>query len=593
MSRLLILAAGGLATTMLVAVPSSASTTMHEPPARTAASIDGLLDRMSLDEKVGQLFVVSFAGTSATSVTEDNAKANIQALGARTAVEAVRRYHVGGVIYFAGNIRSPQQIAAVSGALQRQATTSGAGIPLSISTDQEGGTVWRLGAPASMSPGNMAVGATGSVDNAYRAGEIMAKEMRSLGINWNLAPVADVNTLPDNQVDGARSFGDDPARVPAFVRSAVLGQKAGGVASTVKHFPGLGSSRNNSDVAIARSNQSAAQFRSRDFPAFEAGIDAGVEAVLTAHLVAPKLVGSKRPTSLSYKVVTQILRGELGFQGAVITDSLQAAALSAIPPRRVVVEAIKAGNDMLLMPVNLPEAISAIRDAVRDGTISEQRLNASVRRILEMKEKAGMLNPPWRGTLARIGATVGTPEHLAEMSRIALDSVTLISPTGAEVPLGRSTRSILVAGTGNTAVPAMAAALSTYGFSTTSLVTGFGATQSTIDKAVAAARDADAVVLLTYDVFGDDGQKRLIPAMIATGVPVTVVPVDGPYDAAWARRAAAVVTSYGYTPTNLQAVASVLVGRRPAGTLPVAIPAVTPRPRPVLYPRGWGLQSWR
>jgi beta-N-acetylhexosaminidase len=179
------------------------------------------------------------------------------------------------------------------------------------------------------------------------------------------------------------------------------------------------------------------------------------------------------------------------------------------------------------------------------------------------------------------------------MSRIALDSVTLISPTGAEVPLGRSTRSILVAGTGNTAVPAMAAALSTYGFSTTSLVTGFGATQSTIDKAVAAARDADAVVLLTYDVFGDDGQKRLIPAMIATGVPVTVVPVDGPYDAAWARRAAAVVTSYGYTPTNLQAVASVLVGRRPAGTLPVAIPAVTPRPRPVLYPRGWGLQSWR
>ena len=554
--------------------------------------VDDLLKGMSLDEKVGQLFVVSFAGTSATSVSAANATANEKALGVSTAVEAVRAYHVGGIIYFSGNITSPQQIAEVSGALQRSAINSGAGIPLSISTDQEGGTVWRLGAPASMSPGNMAVGATGNVYNAYRAGEIMAQEMRVLGINWNLAPVADVNTLPDNQVDGARSFGDDPTRVPAFVRSAVLGQRAGGVASTVKHFPGLGSSRNNSDVAIARSDQTAAQFRNRDFPAFKAGIGAGVEAVLTAHLVAPKLVGSQRPTSLSHRVVTDILRDELGFQGAVITDSLQAAALNAIPPRTVVVEAIKAGNDMLLMPINLPEAFDAVREAVRDGTISEQRLDASVRRILEMKLRAGMLTPPWRGTLARIGATVGTPEHLAEMGQIALDSVTLISPKGADVPLRRTTRNVLVAGTGTTAVPAMASALETYGFTVTPLVTGFGATQETIDGALAAARQADAVVLLTYDVFGDAGQKRLIPALIDTGVPVTVVPVDGPYDAAWARRAAAVVTSYGYTPTNLQAVATVLLGRRPAGSLPVAIPAVVPPPRPVLYPRGWGLQAW-
>ncbi len=295
----------------------------------------------------------------------------------------------------------------------------------------------------------------------------MAQEMRSLGINWNLAPVADVNTLPYNQVDGARSFGDDPEKVAVFVRSAVQGQRAGGVASAVKHFPGLGSSKANSDFGIARSAQTAAQFRNRDFPAFSAAIDSGVEAVLTAHLVAPKLVGSDRPTSLSRKVVTRILRQELGFRGAVITDSLQAAALSAIPQRRVVVDAFVAGNDMLLMPVNLPAAIKAMRVAVRDGTVTRERLDRSVRRILQMKMNAGMLDPPWRGTLPDVAATVGAADHLAEMDRIALDSVTLIAPDGAVAPLSGTTGRILVAGTGSTAVPAMTAALSARGLQTT------------------------------------------------------------------------------------------------------------------------------
>ncbi|MEZ5116540.1 MAG: glycoside hydrolase family 3 protein [Candidatus Nanopelagicales bacterium] len=553
--------------------------------------VERTLARMTLAERIGQLFVVSFAGTASKSTNATNAKANRQALGVDTAAQAVRRYHVGGVIYFSANITSPQQLAALSGSLQRTAVDSGANVPLSISIDQEGGTVWRLGTPASMSPGNMAVGATGDPRNAYLVGSVMAQEMRALGVTWNLAPVADVNTQQYNQVDGARSFGDDPQRVPAYVRAAVQGQRAGGVASAVKHFPGLGSSKQNSDVAIALSSQTAAQFRSRDLPAFAAAIDADVESVLTAHLVAPKLVGSTTPTSLSRRVITGILRDELGFDGAVITDTLQAAALQAIPPKRVVVQAILAGNDMLLMPVNLPAAVQAIRSAVRDGTITRQRLDDSVRRILEMKLKAGMLDPPWRGSLAEIGATVGTPDHLATMGRVALDSVTLIGPKGARVPLGPWVDDVLVAGTGTTAVPQMASTLSAMGFRTTSMVTGFGATAQTIAGAVAAARKADAVVLLTYDVFGDGGQKRLIPALIGTGVPVVVVPVDGPYDAAWASGAAAVVTSYGYTPTNLQAVASVLVGRTPTGRLPVAIRTKGLPPHRIQFPRGWGL-AW-
>ncbi|MBI1352592.1 MAG: glycoside hydrolase family 3 protein [Actinomycetales bacterium] len=551
--------------------------------------IDGLLARMTLDEKIGQLFVVSFNGTTATHATSANATANEAEIGTATIAEAIRRYHVGGVIYFGANVVSPQQVAQLSAALQSAATSSGAKVPLSLSVDQEGGTVWRLNAPASLSPGNMAVGATGDPANAYAAGRIMAQEMRTLGINWNLAPVSDVNTQPYNQADGARSFGDDPSVVPAYVRQAVLGQRAGGVASTLKHFPGLGSTLSNSDVAIAKSSQTAEQFRRRDLPAFAAGIDAGAEAVLTAHLQAPRLVGSNRPTSLSYKVVTGILRNELGFRGAVITDTLQAAALDAIPPARVVVEALRAGNDMLLMPVNLPSAVAAVRQAVQDGRLTRERIDRSVRRILELKAKAGMLDGPWRGSLAMIAGTVGAPDHLAVMSRIANESATLISPRDARVPL-RPRGLILVAGPVASTVPQLADALDTLGFTTTTMVTGFGATTDTIDKAVASARSASLVVLQTYDVFGDSGQKALLPALIGTGVPVVVVPIDGPYDAAWASGAAAVVTTYGFTATNLQAVATALVGGITAGRLPVTVPAAGPRPRPVLFPRDWGLR---
>jgi beta-N-acetylhexosaminidase len=577
-------------------VPAAESAATAGSPIATSLSradrrrVERILRGMTLEEKVGQVFVVSFDGTSATAPDPVSATANMAAYGEAAATGMVARYHVGGVIYFGGNITSPQQLAQMSGALQNAARGSGAGIPLSISIDQEGGIVTRLNAPASMSPGNMAVGATDDPRNAKRAGRILAAEMRAMGINWNLAPVSDVNTQPYNQVDGARSFGDDPKQVPAFVRRAVRGQQAGGVASAAKHFPGLGSSKSNSDVAVAVSYQSARQFRTRDFPAFRAAIDADVETVLTAHLVARKLVGSGRPTSLSRKVVTGILRDELEFRGAVITDTLQAVALDAYPPDWVVVQAFLAGNDMLLMPVDLPDAIAALRSAVRDGTVSKRRLDDSVRRILRMKAKAGMLDPPWRGSPGRIGATVGTPDHVATMARIANESVTLIAPRGARVPLRPSTGSLLVAGTGNTAVPQMAAILQTYGFDTQTMVTGFGATESLIAQAVAAARQNSAVVILTYDVFGDRGQQRLLQALIATGLPVTVVPVNGPYDAPFADGAAAVVTSYGYTATNLQAVVGVLVGRDPPGTLPVRVPPAG-ETRKTLYPAGWGL-SW-
>ena len=239
----------------------------------------------------------------------------------------------------------------------------------------------------------------------------------------------------------------------------------------------------------------------------------------------------------------------------------------------------------------MAKGFEAVRRAVADGRISRARLDASVRRILTLKAEAGMLDDPRAGSLNEIARTVGAPDHVATMARIARDAATLIAPEEARVPLRPRTRTVLVAGPVSSTVPQMAGMLTTLGFATTPLVTGFEATQETIDAAVTAARKADVVVLQTSDVFGDSGQKRLIPALIATGTPVIVVPVDGPYDAAWAEGASAIVTTYGFTTTNLQAVVQALVGARTTGNLPVTVPAAGPRPRPTLFPRGWGL-TW-
>lgn len=565
-----------------VQAPDARRPSLSRPERRR---VERLLRGMTLAEKVGQVFTVAFAGQSASAPDAASAATNLAAFGQAAATGMVRDYHVGGVIYFGANVRSPQQVAQLSRDLQIAATRSGAGVPLSVSIDQEGGTVTRLPAPASVAPGNMAVGATADLGAAHDVARVLGTELRSLGVTWDLAPVVDVNTEPLNAADGSRSFGDDPARVSMFAHAAVDGLHAGGVATSAKHFPGLGSTISNSDFSVSRSDQAAAEFRRRDFPPFSAAIAAGTDSVMTAHLVAPRLAGSDVPTSMSGAVVRGMLRDELGFRGVVVTDTLQAAALDAIPPDRRVVDAFLAGNDVLLMPVSLPSAVTALTDAVADGTVPTARLDRSVRRILTMKARTGMLDRPWAGTVAEIGDTVGTPDHLATMADAADAAITLLAPV--PVPLGPATGPVLVAGFGRTTVPAMAGLLSAYGLTVDQQVVGTHPTPAAVTAAVAAARRHAAVVLLTYNVNGDPGQQQLMRALIDTGVPVTVVMVGAPYDAAWADGAAAVLAAYAYTAPNLQAAARALLGRPTTGTLPVAVPAAAD-PTTVAFPRGWG-----
>jgi beta-N-acetylhexosaminidase len=510
---------------------------------------------MTPAEKIGQMIVAYVYGESATTVSAADAAANQAAYGVSTPAEVVAKYHLGGVIYFtwSHNLTSPPQIAALSNGLQRAAMAD-SGIPLQISTDQEGGVVNRIGAPLAVSPGNMAIGATFDPRTAYDAAKVSGTELKALGINAVDAPVVDVNTNPRNAADGVRAFGDRTAQVSIFGVAAERGYRAAGIGTQAKHFPGLGDTTVNTDNGVAVTDESRAQIMATHVPPFRAAIAAGAQSIMAAHIVAPALDPSGKPASLSRPIVTGLLRGTLGYDGVVVTDALEAAALDEYTNEQIVLDAVNAGVDQLLMPRNVPGAIRALTDAVAAGTLSERRIDQSVRRIRRTKTYSPYVAEP---------PVVGTPEHQATMAGIAARSITALRT--AALPL-RPEQKILVTGWGASTTTNLANALAA-----TRLYTG-SPTDAVIEQAVAAAREADVTVVTTYNAWGDATQQKLVRALLATGKPIVVAAVGAPYDIASFPAATTYLCTYGYQPVSMTALADVLLARKPArGHLPVTI----------------------
>jgi beta-N-acetylhexosaminidase len=533
-------------------------------PAGARGPIGQLMARMTLPEKVGQMFVSPVYGDSATTTAAADVAANQAAYGVDTGAEAVARYHLGGVIYFtwSGNLANPQQIAALSNGLQQAAMATG-GIPLQISTDQEGGVVNRIGAPLAVSPGNMAIGATFDPGNAYAAAKVSGTELKALGINVVDAPVMDVNTNPRNTADGSRAFGDRTRQVSLFGASALRGYRGAGIGTQAKHFPGLGDTTVNTDHGIAVTDETREQIMATHVPPFQAAIAAGVPSIMAAHIVAPALDPSGRPASLSRPIVTGLLRDTLHYDGVVITDALDAAALAGLPAGRVVLDAIEAGNDQLLMPANVPGAIRTVLDAVAAGTVTEARIDQSVRRILQMKTRLGLFRDPYVPT-----PVVGTPAHLQTMADIAARSVTSLRDAALPLQAGHD---VLVTGWGASATQTLATSLAERGLNATRLYAE-SPSDAVIAQAVAAARSADVTVVTTCNAWGDIDQQNLVTALLATGEPVVVAAVGGPYDIASFPQVSTYLATYGHQPMSMAALADVLSGRAEAtGRLPVTI----------------------
>ena len=563
-------------------------------------TLRSLISRMTLPEKVGQLFVMRVYGHSATAPDQADIDANLSEIGVRTAAEMIAKYHVGGIIYFtwAHNTRDPHQIADLSNGIQKASLSRPRGLPVLVATDQEHGIVCRIGTPATLFPGAMAIGAGGSRTDARTLGRISGAELRAMGVNQDYSPDADVNVNPANPVIGVRSFGADPDAVAALVAAEVKGYQSAQVAATAKHFPGHGDTAVDSHFGFPVITHSREVWEALDAVPFRAAVRAGIDSIMTAHIMVPALDDSGDPATLSHPILTGILRGELGYDGVVITDSLQMEGVrQKYGDDRVPVLALKAGVDQLLNPPSLDVAWNAVLKAVRGGELTEARLDESILRVLRLKERLGLFEDAYVSR-AGVDRTVGTAAHLSAADRIAERTTTLLVNSAGLLPLSRRTHGkVLVVGadpaspSGTTGPPTgvLAAALGELGFTATALSTGTAPSAATVAKAVAAAREADVVVVATYNVTAADAQKTLVEQLVATGKPVVAVAVRNPYDVAQLPSVQAYLVSYSWTDVELRAAARVIAGRvRPRGKLPVAVQRADD-PARVLYPVGHGL----
>ncbi|MET9293980.1 glycoside hydrolase family 3 protein [Streptomyces sp. NPDC003077] len=582
---------------------SSATASAALPADRAAASrarLRRLISRMSLEEKVGQLFVMRVYGHSATDPDPADTEANRKEIGVANAAELIAKYHVGGIIYFgwAHNTRDPHQIADLSNGIQRAGAAQRVPVPLLISVDQEHGIVARIGAPATLLPGAMALGAGGSSADARTAARIAGAELYAMGIRQNYAPVADVNVDPANPVIGVRSFGSDPKAVARLVAAQVAGYQSAGVAATAKHFPGHGDTNTDSHDDLPYIRHTAREWERLDAPPFRAAIAAGIDSVMTAHIVVPAFDPAEDPATLSRPILTGILRERLGFDGVVVTDSLGMQGVrKKYGDARVAVLALKAGVDQLLNPPDLAVAYNAVLKAVRDGELSEEAIDEKLWRILELKERRGLFERPYT-THRAVDRTVGVRRHLAAADRIADHTTTLLVNEDELLPLSRRTRHRLLvvgadpaspSGTGGPPTAVLAKSLTELGFEATALSTGAAPSRERIDAAVAALGIRDAAIVATYNVTASSTQRALVAALLETGKPVVQLAIRNPYDIAHLPGVRAALAAYSWTDVELRAAARVIAGRRdPEGRLPVPVPRAG-EAGAVLYPVGYGL----
>jgi beta-N-acetylhexosaminidase len=410
----------------------------YQKPAPVELTNDGrhwverTLKKLSLEEKVGQMLNIRYF-TNFQNFDSDEYK---------QFREQVQKYHIGSVVltvHLDGPIllkNAPLEVAAVANQLQRDSR-----LPLLMAADFERGLASRVSSVPDF-PDAMAFGAIGSAGDAEKFGAITAEESRAIGIHWNLYPVADVNSNPANPIINTRSFGEDPAKVGELVAAFIKGSKQHGMLTAAKHFPGHGDTGTDSHLGVARVEGNLAHIQSIELPPFKQAIEAGVDAILTAHVAVPALESDpNKVATISQNVITSVLKGQLGFKGVVITDALEMRGLTSVyppgqgsPTARAAVDAVKAGNDVILWPTDLDGAFNGIIAAVKNGDIPQARIDDSVKKILEMKASVG-LHKARLVDLQQVSYRVSRPEDMQFAQQMADEAVTLVRDNGQVLPI--------------------------------------------------------------------------------------------------------------------------------------------------------------
>jgi beta-N-acetylhexosaminidase len=384
------------------------------------------LRKLSLEEKVGQMFMIRVQTEFFNAKSPDYLQ-----LG-----DNLRRYHIGGVLLTVASEggavfrNQPYEAAMFTNQLQRDSQ-----LPLIFAADFERGLAMRFHGTTGF-PAAMAFAASGNPHYAAEMARVVAQEARAIGVQWNFFPVADVNSAPANPIINTRAFGEDPQQVIPYVLAYLGAARENGMLTTAKHFPGHGDVESDSHLGVARVAADRAHLESVELPPFRAAIEGGVDAVMVAHVTVPVLEPDpNRVATVSRAVIDGVLKRQLGFQGLVITDAMDMNAVTRLfPAGRAAVEAVKAGNDMVLIPADLNAAYNGLLNAVRSGEIPRTQIDTSVLKILRAKAAVG-LHKARLVDIRALAEIIARPADLALAQQVADDAVALVRDNGHAIPL--------------------------------------------------------------------------------------------------------------------------------------------------------------
>jgi len=567
------------------------------------------IGQMSLRDKIGQMLLCGFHGTEPEGGIE----------------KLLGDYPIGGIVYFARNVVSPEQVERLSGGLQNIAQASG-NVPLWIAIDQEGGMVARITEGIALMPGQMAIAAAGSVQDAYAAARISGTELQSMGINMNFAPVLDVNNNASNPVIGVRSFGESAEKVADFGAASIAGFQQAGIAATAKHFPGHGDTDTDSHLDLPVITHDRTRVDQVELVPFRAAIAEGVDAMMSAHIYFPALEPERLPVTLSHSVLTGLLRKELGYEGMILTDCMEMKAIAThYGTVDAAVMAVEAGADMVLISHTAQlqvEAFEALMNAVKSGRISERRIDESVKRLLTYKMKRGLMNVEMgleSDTAVEMSVSMSgisgvddihatpavvhnsmnsmnvnqpvavpfqrnSPPYQEVAQRISEKSITLIRDAQHMLPLKQERTLVITVAAEVTSIAdeqldggaTLGAALSAQGLEVVDM--RVAADEIALSSArllqAAEAVDVGQIVIGTYNAGSPSGdpQCRLIGWLQQLGKPLAVTALRSPYDLQKLPDVQTYIAAYESRPLAMSSAAKAMMGQIPfKGQLPVTI----------------------
>ena len=608
---------------------ATAEVTPAFSPGEEDPEILKMISEMTTQEKLAQMMIVALR----SDVSNEKTATEID----RDYAEMLTKYDFGGILLFAGNVVDPAQTVTLIRDSQEAAMKSAGGIPMFICVDQEGGSVNRVPFGTTGS-GNMALAATGDTSLTEESAKMLGDEIRALGFNMDFAPVSDVNSNPANPIIGVRSFSDDPELVAEHVTAFIKGMDSAKISTALKHFPGHGNVGEDSHTHLPCSDFSLEEIKACDLIPFQAGIDAGSDMIMTAHIQFPKIekktyVSIKDgeeitlPATLSRTIITGLLREQMGYNGIVITDAMEMDAIAAhFDPLDAAVMAINADVDILLCPVELykdgevntfPDVdkyMEGLLARVEAGDIREEELDNSVYRILKLKKERD-LQVPSEQQIAQAADAVGTGANHKREWEIAQAGMTLLKNENGALPLDKE-QSVLILYPAEKRGPSVEYAVSRLekeGLLDASKVTSMCyadlAAENT-DLQLALAK-ADKLVVLSQSTVRNEEIVKLIDEAHQSGKQAVLLCLNLPYDAACYEEADAVLCAYqpygsahdeeGNGPFNLNVAVAICTAFNqsvPSGVLPVNVPKVEVKDGEVsfldeyLYERGYGLKEW-